>query len=122
MQDPSKPLKNSRHEAFARGLATGGAVVAAYEKAGYKPDRGHAARLAAIGIIRSRVEWLKEEAASVVVLSLQRKREILRRIAEDGKDGDAIRAIELDSKHTGEIKPDRVQLAVGGKITVRIGE
>lgn len=42
-----KPLKNQRHEAFARALAEGEATDDAYVIAGYALNRGNAARLKA---------------------------------------------------------------------------
>jgi hypothetical protein len=38
-------LPNNKHELFAQGLAKGLSADAAYQAAGYKRDRGNAARL-----------------------------------------------------------------------------
>jgi hypothetical protein len=62
-------LKNARHERFAQGVVQGLSADAAYAAAGYKPDRGNAARLTAKDSIRARVEELMMEAASATVLS-----------------------------------------------------
>lgn len=60
-------LRNARHERFAQGLAKGLSAEAAYAAAGYKPDRGHASRLAAKGIVRRRVDELMRLAAQQTV-------------------------------------------------------
>ena len=52
----------TRHEAFAQGLASGQTATDAYVGAGYKPSRAHASRLAADGTIRGRVSELRAEA------------------------------------------------------------
>ena len=65
--NPAKPLKNSRQEAFALALSVGKTGEAAYREAGYKPSIAHASRLAAIGMVRDRVKWLKAQKAAAVV-------------------------------------------------------
>jgi hypothetical protein len=55
-------LSNIKHEAFAQALAAGMSQVEAYEKAGYKPNDGHAARLAGNGRVVARVEELRSTA------------------------------------------------------------
>jgi hypothetical protein len=62
-------LKNPRHEKFAQGVVKGLTADAAYAAAGYKPDRGNAARLTANDSVRARVEELMTEAARETVLS-----------------------------------------------------
>ena len=42
-------LKNPKHERFAQELAKGKSATEAYRLAGYKPDDGHASRLAGNG-------------------------------------------------------------------------
>ncbi|MBA8799167.1 phage terminase small subunit [Agrobacterium sp. RC10-4-1] len=53
-------LKNARHETFAQGLAKGLTADEAYQKAGFKPDRGNASRLQQNDSIRQRVSELLE--------------------------------------------------------------
>lgn len=48
-------LKNHKHERFAQDLAKGMSQIDAYVNAGYKPNDGHAARLAGDGRIKDRV-------------------------------------------------------------------
>ena len=64
-------LPNQRHELFAQELAKGKTADEAYELAGYKPDRGHASRMASNGNICARVEELLGRAADGVVLTKQ---------------------------------------------------
>ncbi len=66
--DCSKPLPNQRHEKFVLGLFEGKTDGQAYEDAGYKPDRGHAARLAANGNIQGRLAFLQNEVAKEAVI------------------------------------------------------
>ncbi len=62
-------LKNARQEKFAQGLATGLTGDAAYTAAGYKPDRGNAARLTANDIVSARVAELQKRAEAKFELS-----------------------------------------------------
>ena len=66
----SGPLKNTRNEAFARELAKGKTQDEAYEAAGYKPDDGHASRLAGNGRIIARVGELQNKAAERLVVTV----------------------------------------------------
>ena len=56
-------LKNARQEAFCQALARGMTQVAAYEAAGYRPDKGNASELTAKDNIQARVKELQEAAA-----------------------------------------------------------
>lgn len=56
-------LSNARHERFAQELAKGKSQDEAYEAAGFKPDRGNAARLTANDSVRTRVAELQERSA-----------------------------------------------------------
>lgn len=53
-------LKNARHETFAQGLAKGLTADEAYQKAGFKPNRGNAATLKHNQSISKRVSELLE--------------------------------------------------------------
>ena len=70
-QSPSEPLKNSRHERFVLALLEGQSVTAAYEIAGYKPDRKNAARLTQNDDIRRRLNHLKAEVAAKSEVTVQ---------------------------------------------------
>lgn len=56
-------LRNAKQEKFAKGLALGLSQVEAYKRAGFKPDDGHAARLAGKGSVAERVAELQEAMA-----------------------------------------------------------
>ncbi len=56
-------LASPKHEAFAVGLFKGKSQIEAYAAAGYKPNDGHAARLAGNGRIQARIAELQREAA-----------------------------------------------------------
>ena len=56
-------LDNAKHELFAQGLAKGETAIAAYEAAGYQPDRGAASRLSANVNIAARVVELQSAVA-----------------------------------------------------------
>ena len=56
-------LKNIKHEAFAQGIAKGMSADAAYAEAGYKPNRGNAARMKTNESIVARIKELTEQAA-----------------------------------------------------------
>jgi len=60
----SGPLSNARHERFAQALADGETADAAYEIAGYRPNRGNAATLKAKQNIRNRVDEILGAAAA----------------------------------------------------------
>jgi phage terminase small subunit len=64
------PLKNARHERFAQELAKGKSQVEAYRVAGYRPNDGHAARLAGNGRIAERMAELKTRAAEKVIVTV----------------------------------------------------
>jgi len=92
------PLPNIRHEAFAQALASGLAADAAYTEAGYRPNRGNAARMKSNESIRARVAELVDAAAERAVVDIQRVLNEYARIAFTGmskflrvsKDGDPI--------------------------------
>lgn len=75
------PLHNPRHERFAQELAKGKKADEAYKTAGYKPDRGHASRLASNGSVSDRVAELQGKAAAKVGVTVERVLEEMARIA-----------------------------------------
>ena len=56
-------LENPKHERFAQELAKGKSQIEAYVEAGYKPNDGHAARLAGDGRISGRVAEILNRGA-----------------------------------------------------------
>jgi hypothetical protein len=63
-------LANARHERFAQELAKGATQIAAYETAGFKPNQGHAARLASNGMVAARIAELKGAAAERAIVTI----------------------------------------------------
>jgi phage terminase small subunit len=99
------PLRNTKHERFAQGLAEGRSADEAYSAAGYKADRAHASRLAANGRIRGRVAELQDAAASetqITIESLINEAANIQRLAtEAGQHSAAIAALIAKAKLAG---------------------
>jgi hypothetical protein len=64
-------LSNQRQERFSQGLAKGKTADRAYVDAGFKPNRGNAARLKANESIRRRVAELQAVAVKKTAVTLQ---------------------------------------------------
>jgi len=75
------PLKNSRHERFARGLVEGLSAVDAYEKAGYERNRSSASKLQTNANIKGRIRELQDEAAEKATVTASRVLVEIARIA-----------------------------------------
>jgi phage terminase small subunit len=72
-------LKNARHEVFAQARVSGLTIDAAYVEAGYKPNRGNAARMNANESIQGRIAELQDAAARrALVTAADALREIAR--------------------------------------------
>ena len=123
----TKPL-NSRQESFCAFLAAGSAAGRAYEKAGYL-SQGNVADSAAERLLRNveiqkRIAELRKPVTKKLLLTKDRKRELLRDIAEDA-DRPAmvrLRAIEIDAKLAGHFEPDRTEIDVGQRTLLSIKE
>lgn len=63
------PLKNARHEKFAQERAKGKSVDKAYVAAGFRANRGNAARLNANESVQARIAELQERAAEKAVIT-----------------------------------------------------
>lgn len=66
------PLKNARHERFARLLFEGNPADTAYQEAGYKANDGNAIRLKGNERVAARVRELEEEAAGDAIVTKSR--------------------------------------------------
>ena len=64
-------LENARHEKFAQERAKGLSIDAAYEAAGYAPNRGNASRLSANEGVMKRVLELQEKSAEQAGITLE---------------------------------------------------
>jgi phage terminase small subunit len=103
-------LKNARHERFAHALAKGKTATDAYEEAGYKPDRHHAARLATKGHITSRVDEIKNRVAEKAEWSAADRLMALKTIFDASAADDrrtAIAAIAEANKMQGSYAPTK---------------
>jgi phage terminase small subunit len=60
-------IKNQRQEQFAQALAKGMTADAAYAEAGYKRNRGNAARLKAKESIKARIAELQQKTTEIVL-------------------------------------------------------
>lgn len=73
-------LKNARHEAFAQALAKGKSADDAYVSAGFKANRGNAARLNANESIRKRVDEIIGKGADKAAVTVARVLQELSRL------------------------------------------
>ena len=123
----SKCQGNRRHEAFAQALAKGMTADAAYVTAGFKANRGNAARLNANESIKARVAELQAEAAkrTVEAIALTDADFINRLVREADHYGEGashaarVQAVRLIGDHLGLLKqriehsaPDRLTQAL----------
>lgn len=99
------PLNNARHERFVAGLLEGKSASQAYEGAGFRPDRGNAARLRASPQVQARLAELQGEVAKETKLTVEglvAELEQARAKATDLKQLSAsVRAIEAKAKISG---------------------
>lgn len=101
--DPSKPLDNQQHEAFAILISQGKNNTAAYSEVyGATGDaaQANASRLIGKDIVSARVQWLKAQTATANVLSAIERREFMTRVKRVNlaafdmeKDGDLLQEI-----------------------------
>ena len=99
------PLRNTKHERFAQGLAEGRSADEAYEVAGYERNRSHASRLVAKGSIRGRVAELQDAAAAETEITIRslivEAADIQKRATEAGQHSAAIAALIAKAKLAG---------------------
>lgn len=103
-------LKNARHEKFAQELAKGKTADEAYQLAGFKPNRGNAARLNANESIRARVEELASRGAEKAEWTAADRLSALKTIFDKTATADprvAISAIAEANKMQGSYAPER---------------
>ncbi len=109
-------LKDARQERFCQNCLRGMTQDAAYEAAGFKPSRAHAARLAAKGNIRERMAELWGAAAEKAVITAGLVLEGLHteatymgdgtshgaRVSAWGKLGESLGLFKQVQEHTGD--------------------
>ena len=94
-QAGKQPLRNARHEAFARHMSGGESQTQAYKMAGYAElsADANAARLMGNEGISARIDYLKIRAADQAIMSRSRALVRLSELAERSEDPNAIAAI-----------------------------
>jgi hypothetical protein len=117
MIDPSKPLKNARHERFAQLVASGLKLVDAFAEVGMEGNRRHASALGQKKDISARVEWIKEQSAQGTILSRREALEVLCHVAKHGDSGGArVSAVAQAAKMEGWDKPEKVEAVLEVRI------
>lgn len=100
-------LKNTRHEAFAQELAKGKSADDAYVLAGFKPNRGNAARLKANEGVKKRVAELQSKAAEKAEITIEsliaEADELKEGAVRDKKWAAAVGALNLKAKLSGNL-------------------
>ncbi|WP_305986472.1 terminase small subunit [Roseibium sp. MMSF_3544] len=110
-------LKNSRHEKFAQGVASGLSAIEAYEQAGYKANRQHAHRLATKGDVRERIAEIQASISEKAEWTSAERLNALKEIAERNKVSDprvSVSAIAEANKMQGSHAPSKTQTKVEG--------
>lgn len=118
---------SARQETFCAFIAAGETGTDAWLKTGYKVSRDVARTNAAESLakphIKARVAELQKPVTAKPLMSRDRKRELLAKIAEgSAKDTDKIRAMEVDAKLAGHFEPDRAEIEIGPKTLLSIKE
>jgi phage terminase small subunit len=119
----STPLNNQRHERFAQLIAQGKPATTAYAEAGYAKTTAdaNATRLMENDGIRTRIEWLQQQAAQQAVVTAQMALEQLAiEMAGTGPDtssGARTKAAELILKYHGAFTERTEQT---GTVTIRV--
>ncbi len=108
------PLKNTRHEAFAQARARNLPADTAYREAGYKPDRGHASKLASKSSVVARIREIQAAAATATVLTIAEKRAFLARLVRatavsEPSDSDLWQEIQVTDKGVVRKMPDKLR-------------
>jgi hypothetical protein len=116
--DGTDPLPHPRQEKFAKALASGSDLTAAYAKAGYKGAASNARRLRADGAVKARIDALQRaisdkvtEKAAIAIVGLAYTREDAFREAGEvlglarsmGQAGPAVAAVKLRADLAGII-------------------
>lgn len=119
---------NARQERFCEFVAAGESQTDAYIKAGYKVSkddaRKHASRMMTNDGVKAHIAALRAPQTRKALLSKERKRELLRDIAEDASrpSDSRIRAIAEDNKMAGHNQPDHHIVETSNKTLESIQE
>jgi hypothetical protein len=127
MSATSKAL-SAREQRFCEGIAAGLKGRAAASQAGFTATPASldtiACRLLRKVQVKNLIEELRQQQTKATLMSRDRKREILRDIAEnpDVSTMARIRAVEIDAKLAGHFAPERVEVETGPRILDSIRE
>ena len=117
-------LKNAKHERFAQELAKGETADAAYENAGYKPNRGNATRLKANESVAARVAEIQGKAAARAEITVASITDRLLAIAAKGETSNdapklsVARAALMDAAKLNGLVVEKVDASAVGVMTV----
>ncbi|ALC12491.1 hypothetical protein [Sphingopyxis sp. 113P3] len=106
----SGPLKNARHEKFAQERAKGNSVDRSYVAAGFRANRGNAARLNANESVQARIAELQSRAAEktvVTVADIAKQLDEDREFARKNKQSSAAVSATLGKAKVLGLLPDR---------------
>jgi cell division protein YceG involved in septum cleavage len=123
----NRPL-NVRQERFCEFIASGMSGTDAYIAAGYKVSAEVAAvkacELVRKGKVETKIATLRKPQTVKALLTKDRHREILMKVAEDPneKTQDRLRAIEIDAKLAGFFAPDQLTVDTGPNLLDEIRE
>lgn len=118
-------LKNARHEKMAQALSKGKTADEAYVAAGFKANRGNAARLNANESIRARVDELLTRVAEKAEWTAADRLRDLKTIFDASATDDrrtAIAAIAEANKMQGSYAPTKQELTGRGGGPVQIAD
>jgi hypothetical protein len=128
-KSPTKPRKLTvRQERFCELIAAGRSGTDAWIEAGHDCTRPSARALAAAALtndsIKAKIAQLRAPQTAATLLTRDRKRELLRQIAEkqDAPLDVRIRAMAEDSRMAGHYEPDRTEIDVGPRTLQSIRE
>ncbi|PZR36479.1 hypothetical protein [Caulobacter segnis] len=117
-------LSNSRHERFAQELAKGETADSAYVAAGYKENRGNAARLKANESVVARVNEIQGKAATraeITVAGITDRLLAIAEVAEKSTEApmlQAARAALMDAAKLNGLVVDKTKHEGLGPVTV----
>lgn len=117
-----------RQERFCEFIVAGRTGTDAWLDAGYEVSRSVARTNAAESLanprIQARIAALRAPQTKKALLTKDRKRELMRDIAESTaqKTQDRLRAMELDAKLAGDFAPDQVVVETGPKTLEAVRE
>lgn len=106
-------LENQRHEAFCRNIVKGMTIDEAYKKAGFKANRGNAARLNADERVKRRISEMRRSLHLKIEITLETQTAKLERayeVAEEAKQSAAMTHAAMAQAKLHGLLVDRVEV------------